>query len=61
MAEHHLDRTDVSSILEQVSGKRVSEHVRGHGFTNARLDCIVLDDALYAPGGKAFAFIFIDG
>jgi len=35
MAEHHLDRTQVSPVIEEVGGERVPKHMRKNSFDDA--------------------------
>ena len=47
MTEQGLNRTDVSTIAEQVRRERVTDDVRGNFFRDASLDRVVLHDTLH--------------
>src|SRR5690554_5766609 len=46
MAEKSLHRSNIGPVTQQVCSKGVSDDVRSHSFSNARLCCIFLHDPL---------------
>ena len=44
MAQHHLNRPKIRSMIQQMGGKRMPEHVRRDGFANPGSSRAVLED-----------------
>ena len=48
VAEHDLDGTDIGTVTEEISGKTVTNHVRGHLLGNTSFSRIIFNNSLDA-------------
>ena len=53
MAQHHLNRAQIGAVLEQMRGKRVSQHVRAQRARQAGLPAVSLENLPEADARQA--------